>query len=156
MSNVIVIGDAEKAALRDAYEWAKAHPLTLQQVMAMATPHQETDTVTLAERDAVEARHPQASDYQRMVELPPGYRVNISCEEQPAGMCLHLSISTPTPDRSVPDPAKVAFVLDALGLSAAEPSPMRQWVEDFLIDGKRAGRAVNVVLVLAPAQGGRA
>jgi len=156
MSNVMVLGEAEKTALRDAYAWAKAHPLTLRQVIAMATPDQDTDTVTLADRDAVDKLHPQATDYQRMVELPPGYRVNISCEEQPAGLCLHLSMSTPTPDRSVPDPVKVAYVLDALGLAAADPNPLRRWIEEFLIDGKPGGRAVNVVLVIAPAQGGHA
>lgn len=143
------IGPNEQEALRQAVEHARAQPLTIHQVMQGAKGmDQSTDVVTLAERKTVpEPRHAQ------QVELPVGYRVAISFEEQPAGMCLHLSMSS-SARGNVPHPDAVIMVLQAIGIDLNDCA--RSWIEEFEIDGKPGGHAVNVVVVMTPAQEGHA
>jgi hypothetical protein len=145
----LFIGPDEQAALNAAVERARAKPLTIQQVMQGAKGmDQSTDVLTLADRKGKpEPRHPQ------QVELPVGYRVSISIEEQPAGICLHLSMSSSARGK-VPHPDAVRMVLEAVGIGLDRAR--RVWLEEFLIDGKPGGYAVNVVVVLNPAQGGHA
>jgi hypothetical protein len=145
----LFIGPDEQAALNAAVERARAKPLTIHQVMQGAKGmDQLTDVVTLAER-----KGKPAPRYAQQVELPVGYRVSISVEEQPAGMCLHLSMSSSAPGK-VPHPDAVRMVLEVIGIERG--LPYRTWIEEFLIDGKPGGHAVNVVVVMTPAHGGHA
>jgi hypothetical protein len=145
----LFIGPEETTALKLAVELARKKPVTIQQVMQGAKGmDQSTHVLTLAERKGKpEPRHAQR------VDLPVGYRVSISVEEQPAGMCLHLSMSSSAPGK-VPHPDAVCLVLDVIGIERG--LPYRTWIEEFLVDGKPGGRAANVVVLMQPAQEGHA
>lgn len=141
MSGVLLIGPEEETALKLAMELARKRPVTLEQIRAHAhAVDQSTDVLTLAERG-----NARPERYVRMVELPRGYRVNISFEQQPAGLCLHLSMSTSAPDK-LPHPAALQMVLQAMGIDRHEEA--RTWVEEFEVDGKPGGRAVNIVVLM--------
>jgi hypothetical protein len=140
---LLFIGPDEQDALKAAVELARKKPLTIHQVMQRAkSMDQSTDVVTLAQRKTV----PEPR-YVQQVELPVGYRVAISFEEQPAGMCLHLSMSSGAPGK-VPHPDAVKMVLQAIGVDLKDC--VRAWIEEFLIDGKPGGNAVNVVVLMVP------
>jgi hypothetical protein len=82
------------------------------------------------------------------VDLPFGYVVAISFEEQPAGMCLHVSVSGPWP-RVAPNMVVCALIFNALDLpSEAEDV----WTEELLIDGKPGGRVFNATGLVEPVQ----
>ena len=69
------------------------------------------------------------------VDLPFGYVVAISFEEQPAGVCLHVSVSGPWP-KVAPNMVVCAMIFNALDVP---PEADHVWTEEFLIDGKPAG-----------------
>jgi hypothetical protein len=149
MGGVLKIGPEEITALNDAMARARARPVTIQEIMKVAGAFDHfTDTVTLADR----ARIPRLERLAQHVALPVGYQVSISFEEQPAGMCLHLSMSSGAPGK-VPGPEPVSMVLAAIGMGGGLQEVLNQhggriWFEDFLIDGRPGGRAVNVVVVM--------
>jgi hypothetical protein len=95
-------------------------------------------TMMLADRPAGFKR-PQSE----IVELPVGYRANISFEEQPAGLCRHLSVSVDRPGM-LPSIDAFAMIAHAFGFSAAHHSQV--WVEEF----KPGQNAVNVVQLDEP------
>jgi hypothetical protein len=145
---ILLIGVKEADALREAMQRARARPVPMREILRVAAViDQGTDCLTLAERNAAKPYRPGV----QMVELPVGYRVNISFEEQPAGMCLHLSMSTSAKGK-VPGPEAVGMVLGTLGLG--DLTPDRIWLEEFEIDGKPGGQAVNALVVTEPAQAG--
>ena len=86
----IIVGETERAALKAAMARARTHPMPWEVVKREITDHQETDTEPVEDRPPAPERPP--SEY---VDLPFGYVVAISFEEQPAGMCLHVSVSGP-------------------------------------------------------------
>jgi hypothetical protein len=149
MGGVLKIGPEEVKALNDAMARARARPVTIQQIMKVAGEVDHfADTVTLADR----ARIPKLERLAQHVALPVGYQVSISFEEQPAGMCLHLSMSSGAPGK-VPSPDAISMVLSAIGMDGGVQEILnlrggRIWLEDFLIHGKPGGRAVNVVVVM--------
>ena len=151
----LLIGLHEKEALAAAMARAREQPLPLDVVVHRAQAiDQATNTVTLAERKA--APSPRAGV--QNVALPFGYRVAISFEEQPAGMCLHLSMSSGAKDK-LPAPEAINMVLEALGIAGDVRSAEfagRVWIEEFEIDGKAGGHALNVVAITEPAQEGHA
>ena len=81
------------------------------------------------------------------VDLPFGYVVAIRFEEQPAGMCLHVSVSGPWP-RVAPNMVICAMIFNALDLPDEAEDV---WTEDFLIDGKPGGRVFNATAGLVGA-----
>lgn len=145
----LLIGEAEQQALVAAVERARKHPRSINEVMHTAGQiDQTTDVVTLADRKAaLPKRAPE------VVALPVGYVAAISFEEQPAGMCMHVSMSTMKAGM-IPRPEAMAMVLETIGVRA--DVPRRVWIEEFEIDGKSGGYAINVVAVMEPAQGGHA
>lgn len=147
----LIISDAIKGDIRAAVERARSHPLAVADVMRLAVPTK--NTVTLADRRPEHDR-PQSEH----VAIPFGYHLAVSFEEQPAGMCLHLSVSV---ERKHKGPNPFAFdmiageCLEACGAQVA-PRDGKLWLEEFLLDGKPGGLAINAVYLLAPAREGRA
>jgi hypothetical protein len=130
--SALFIGARERALIVTAIERArdKALPLTVVRKLAFAA---DKPTMTLADRPAGFKR-PQAE----IVELPVGYRANISFEEQPAGLCRHLSVSINRPGFL---PSHEAFVMIALAFGFTAEAPGQVWIEEF-----RPGQsAVNMV-----------
>jgi hypothetical protein len=151
MMGVLMIGAAEAEQLKAAMERARQHPIPIGEIMKAAqATDQSTDRVTLDERKAAPPpRHVE------QVLLPLGYRVALSFEEQPAGMCLHLSMSTTRPGM-VPRPEAMGMVLEAIGVSVHQRYQGRVWIEEYEEDGKPGGLAVNIVVVIQPAAIGHA
>jgi hypothetical protein len=155
----LIIRAEEQAAIKAAIERARARPVRVADVVRLAVP--DTDTVTLADRRPEHDRPPS-----QHVPLPGGFHLAISFEEQPAGMCLHLSVSIER-KHVLPNPYAVGLLvqecLRAAGqqpdddlLVALAPDRGRSWVEEFLVDGKPGGLAVNVLYVIDPAVAGHA
>jgi hypothetical protein len=132
MSAFILARDDENR-IRNAARSALANPMSLDMLKRSAETGERADGA------------PRPQD----VELPLGWRLNITCEEQPEGLCFHLSMSSPTPARTVPGPEAVRMVLDVLGCGDVWGPP---WVEDFKEAGAFIGRAVNVIVAVPRGQ----
>jgi hypothetical protein len=149
----LVIGRQEVERIAAAVARARARPIPWHVLKAAMTPRQDIPVVTLADRASVERLRPQSE----IVDLPVGYCLAVSFEDQPMGMCMHISISV---DRrnALPNPAAVrALAEECLKATPHDPAKDgREWIEEFLVDGKPGGLAVNVIYVVAPAKGGHA
>jgi hypothetical protein len=143
---VLIIGEVEKAAIKAAMKRARSRPIQIEAVAANAIPDQASDVVTLEDR----LKAPRG-DFTRpiseQVNLPVEHRLAISYEEQPVGLCLHISMSIDKPNR-VPHPAAMATVAQACGIDIEALPPGRTWVEEFTIDGQPGGRAVNMLFLV--------
>jgi hypothetical protein len=150
---VLVIGKDELDRINAAVARARARPIPWDVLKAAMPGNQNTRTLTLADRAPVESARPQSE----MVDLPIGFRLAVSFEHQPVGLCMHLSMSVNRPGK-LPNPAAVAMVCEAC-LKATPHSRDhigREWIEEFLVDGEPGGLAINVLYLIAPAQAGHA
>jgi hypothetical protein len=144
MTRALLIGEKERTAIKDAIARAATHPITLEMVKAM---HVDADRrLTLAMR-----REQQGPDWERKqpysehVELPIGIRAAISFEEQPIGMCRHLSVSVDKPG-ALPNPAIVESLMKEFGCEHVVGEP---WIEEF----EPGHEAVNIVALSALIEG---
>jgi hypothetical protein len=80
------------------------------------------------------------------VDLPFGYVVAISFEEQPVRMCLHASVSGPWP-RVAPNMVVCATIFNALDVPDEADDV---WIEELLIDGRPSGRVFNATWLVEP------
>lgn len=133
--SVFVLTPDDQDRLKEAKRLAVANPISADAIAGIAAA-----AVTDAD-GVVRGERPDDAPGPQHVDLPMGWRVAISCEEQPIGLCLHVSMSSPTPDKTLPRKEALAMVLDAVGAG----KPLKVWLEDFTEDGEVAGRAVNVV-----------
>lgn len=145
---ILLIGLAEMTAIRAAKDKARQHPLTLDHVRAGAVAPGKS-TLTLADRK------PGWTRKHRPVEvlIPFGYRAAISVEEQPAGLCWHLSISVERKDPTrMPSVEAVNTIAEAFGIDTSKPDDVMMWTEEY-----EPGRhAVNIVTLYAPRPEGHA
>ena len=145
------IGPEETAAIQAAIERARKRVIPMSALRSMAIPDQEKPLVTLEDRARVgEDRIDYQSEH---VMLPFGYRLSVSCEEQPIGICLHFSLSSPNAGR-VPHPQAMAMVMQTAGVP--QKTQGHSWFEEFLVDGKPGGLAINCVVVVEKQAGGDA
>ena len=135
----IIVGETERAELRAAMARARAHPVPWEELKHGTAAREATIT------ERVGDLHEQSSA--EFVNLPFGYVVAITFEEQPAGMCLHISVSGPWP-RVPPNTMVCAMVFSALDLA---PEADDVWTEELPIDDGLGGRAFNAVWVVEPA-----
>jgi hypothetical protein len=149
----LLIGPQEKKQIAEAVARARSRPIPWATLKAAATPRQNLPVVTLADRAPVEHLRPRSE----MVDIPNGFCLAVSFEEQPAGMCMHMSISVDRPNAG-PHPAAVeAIVEECLRATPHDPAgEMHHWLEEFLIGDKPGGLAVNVVVVVSPRREGHA
>jgi hypothetical protein len=133
MSAPLIVAREDQDRIRNAARRALANPMSLEMLKRIAETGKRLEGA------------PKPED----VELPLGWRLNISCEEQPEGLCFHLSMSTPTPMKTAPGPEAFKMVLDVLGCDEWVSSP---WIENFTEDGAFAGRAVSVVVPVPKGQ----
>lgn len=152
MVRALLVGPRELEHIAAAVQRARARPIPWD-VLKRAITTNQGPVMTLADREPVEHVRPPSE----IVNIPVGYRLNVSFEEQPAGMCMHVSISVNRRNK-LPNPAAVKMILEAcLKSTPHEPDgASQQWIEEFLIDDKPGGLAVNVVYVVTTAQGGHA
>ena len=106
---------------------ARMHPVPWEVVQRGIVDSQDGDTVSIEDPPVTPKRPPS-----EFVDLPFSYVVAISFEEQPAGVCLHVSVSGPWP-RVAPNMMVCAMIFNALDVPAEAD---HVWTEEFLIDGK--------------------
>jgi hypothetical protein len=139
----ITVGDTERSELNAAMARARAHPVPWEVLKRRITDQDGPHTGRVEDQPFADERPPA-----EFVDLPFGYVVAISFEEQPAGVCLHVSVSGPWP-RVAPNMVVCAMIFNALDvLNEAEDV----WTEEFLIDGKPGGRVLNATWLVEPAQ----
>lgn len=148
----LLIGPEEKAKIAAAVTRARARPIPWEKLKPAAPKDQHSHVITLADRAPDHVR-PKSE----IVNIPDGFRLNVSFEQQPAGICLHLSISVNARNRG-PHPAAIEMIVqECLAATPHVPDPSsRAWVEEFLINDKPGGLAYNVIFLVAPAQEGHA
>jgi hypothetical protein len=122
-NRLLLIGPEERAAIQLAIEEARLKPIPLEYVRRGISGG--SSWLTLEQRKEVPPRPVDAVP----LELPLGYSVAVSFEEQPVGLCMHLSVSVDTaPQGMVPDRHAIAMIIDAFGL---KDRPNHIWLEEF-------------------------
>jgi hypothetical protein len=100
---------------------ARATPLSREMLERFAMPM--GNELKLADRPKKMGLPPS-----RYVKLPTGYRAEISFEEQPDGLCRHLSVSVDQLG-ALPSIHAVAMVASAFGFQSGRP--VHLWMEEF-------------------------
>jgi hypothetical protein len=136
---VFVLTPEDTMRLKAAAERAALKPIPWEVLQKGLTPEQDTDRLTLADR----AGTPDVSRTREMVLLPLGWRVSITCEEQPAGHLLHLSMSSPVKGK-IPSSQAMTMVIEACGFTLEDCA--RGWLEEF----EPGHNALNVLIFLKP------
>jgi hypothetical protein len=128
----IAVGETERSELKAAVARARAHPVPWEVLKRRITEQDGTNTAH------VEGK-PLAHEPAEFVDLPFGYVVAISFEEQPAGICLHVSVSGPWP-KVAPNMMVCAMIFNALDV----PNDAEDvWTEELLIEGRPNGRVLR-------------
>jgi hypothetical protein len=144
MGGVLALSPKELADIKDAVERARKRPIPWEVLRGRAI---DDPGPFVKLKDRKPGRRPDPES----VVVPFGYRLNISFEYQPAGLCQHISVSSPDPVNNVPNQHAMAMLAVACGM-AWPPGPMsRVWIEDF-IAGPMVGKAINLVQVMEPAE----
>ena len=141
---MLMIGETERAKIAEIVAYAKAHPLTFETLRNGAVA--ETDVVELKDRKPGFERPPS-----QHVLFPGGYRAAFSVEQQPAGLCSHLSVSVFGRHKkgAMPSPQAVEMICEEFGV----PFPAdKMWIEEF----DPGEFAVNLVTLYAPTKEGHA
>jgi hypothetical protein len=134
-----LIRPEDERHLKAAVEQAQANPIPWEILKDGVTPEQDIDRLTLAERESI----PDVARTREEVMLPLGWRVSITCEEQPAGLLLHLSMSSPVKGK-IPTEHALRLVIEACGFTLEDCA--RGWLEEF----EPGWNAVNVLIFLKP------
>jgi hypothetical protein len=135
--SILVLGPEEKRQIKALMERAAANPVRWATIKDAA--------LKIAERD--DKRDLPLADRPPGIERPPSdhlmlgtVRVAYSVEEQPGGMCRHLSASVGRPGY-LPDVHVMTALCEAFGFANFPPLTGRVWTEEF----DPGHRAVNVV-----------
>ena len=126
----LIIGEAERGRIATAMAKARQKPKPMAVAAATHVDIPDGGDLTLDKREP----DFKAGTWSRFVELPIGYWCAISFEEQPAGLCKHLSISVMGPDHrpvqgSLPSPHAGGTIANAFGI--AESAIVSHWVEEY-------------------------
>lgn len=121
---VLIVTEAERAEIARVVEYAKAHPIPLEQVRAGAQSAPKS-VIHLEDRPAGFERPPS-----QHVMFPGGYRAAYSVEQQPAGFYSHLSVSVEGRAKKgmMPSPQAVALIATEFGVPFP---PEHGWTEEF-------------------------
>jgi len=135
----LIIGKREQQAITKALALARDQymPWSIGKTIAIDDRAKPTNTLTLAER-----KHD--NPFPRSQHLMLGnYRCAISFEEQPAGLCRHLSVSVKRRGK-VPGIVVMQEIAKAFGFSGEiPPTRGRMWLEEF----EPGQHAVNLIEV---------
>lgn len=136
--SVLIIGPAEQHLIALALAAAKANPTPASETERIAVKS-DTDRLMLSERlpETDEVRQRFAPQ-----QLILGtYRAALSFEEQPLGLCKHLSVSSRATGK-IPGMQAMRMVTEAFGFSGLPlKREGRVWIEEF-----EPGRfAINIV-----------
>ncbi|WP_028164136.1 hypothetical protein [Bradyrhizobium elkanii] len=141
---VLMIGATEREKIAELVAYAKAHPLSFETLRDGMVA--DTDVLELKDRKAGYER--PASQH---VVFPGGFRAAFSIEDQPAGLCAHLSVSVVgrSTKGACPNPEAVKMIAKEFGV----PFPAdKMWMEEYA----PGEYAVNLVSLYAPKEEGHA
>ena len=82
----IIVGETERAAFKAALAHARSHHVPWEVLQRGIADFEDGDTANVEDLPVTRSE---------FVHLPFGYVVAISFEEQPSGMFLHVSVSSP-------------------------------------------------------------
>jgi hypothetical protein len=119
---------------------ATAARITELRAFAAATVIDPRHAVVAAERDVTAYRDMMAM---HSLEIPIGYIVSYTHENQPVGLCHHISISVTRPGK-MPHPEAVQAILGAFGMRPFEQSEHIA-IEDVAPETK----AINLIQIIA-------
>ena len=141
---VLIIGATERKRIAEIIAHAKAHPLSFDQFREAIVD--ETPLLKLADRKPGFERPPSAH-----VTFPGNYRAAFSIEQQPAGLCSHLSISVfGRPRRGMmPSLEAVKMICEEFGVPFP---PDKGWNEEY----EPGEFAINMVSLYQPTTEGQA
>lgn len=135
--SMLALGPEEHAAIRACREAAAAQPVTAAEV------RRREALFKAGNLDPV----PNPS-----VELPVGFSVSYSVEEQPVGLVRHASISVDRPGKTASFPATL-MILDAFGFNFARGSALTLALAGQIIE--QAATSGRVLVYTEPCGGGR-
>lgn len=141
---VLMVGATERERIAEIIAYAKAHPVLFEKLREGAVD----DRPVLKLEDRKPGYERPTSQH---VLFPGGFRAAFSIEQQPAGLCKHLSVSVVNRSKAGMLPAlqAVAVIAEEFGM----PFPFDKiWQEEFA----PGEYAVNLLSLYAPAQEGRA
>lgn len=115
--SALVLGPAEKELIAELRERASAAPIGLDRIKAMSDGFDPDDPASR------KGREDQRVSADFTIDLPGGFRVTYTLEQQPPGLCRHLSISVGAPGRA-PSPHAIAALMQEFGFRATEGAPL--------------------------------
>lgn len=137
-----IIDDAGKTKLKEALKRARANPITEEMVRRLAVPHPGAKVLTVEDREANFQR--PAREHVRLLS---GYRASMAVEEQPTGLCLHLSVSNDEtgdlPGGGILVGVAAACCNDWPVESVGGAWPLSAWTEEFMVGGVVKGLAIH-------------
>jgi hypothetical protein len=144
LTRVLAIGEKERAAIKAAIERAAKRPITKEMLAAFHVKDAGAH-LTLEMRKQQFGADWDKRPKSEFVNLPVGYLAAISFEEQPIGLCRHLSISVDKPG-ALPNPAAVEMIMKEFGCDHLLAAP---WIEEF----EPGHEAINIVALSNPPTG---
>jgi hypothetical protein len=135
-TRALIVNDEVRAAIAARIALARKHPVPASAFEQLKANEYKTD-LTLADRPP---------DFERpaseLVIIPMGYHCAFSFEEQPAGLCRHLSVSVDEAGK-LPSPQAVEAIAIEFGFTTPPLKTSLIWTEEF----DPGHRAVNLVQV---------
>lgn len=118
-THALIIRPHEEKLIQALKEKAAAHPMLLDQVKRLAAQREQTGDPIRPEND------------EYTVVLPIDYQVTYTHEEQPVGMCAHISISIDASSSRGPHPAAVNEILRLFGFVCRvdKPGAGHMWLD---------------------------
>lgn len=117
MTRALIINEELRGLVKIAMEKARANPVPM---TLLSQGEVKKPIITLADRVPGSFRPPS-----QHVSIPMGYRASYSVEEQPPGLCGHLSISVDTVGMCPSYEAAIAIA------ELFELQPIKTWLEEF-------------------------
>ena len=126
MSNrALIIGQDELAHIAALKDLAASQPVTLTAMRVLAKGFDPADPASKKGKP----RLPQGFT----MEIPMGYTATYTVEEQPMGLCRHLSVSVP--NEKMPNPAAVQEIMSLFGFETVLGTKMKTstaiWEEKY-------------------------
>ena len=145
MARILTIDDMTREQIKKCMAEAEARPVSFEALRETAFEIGPDLSKPLKLEDRKQGpRRPQSP----FVMIPFGYRASFSIEDQPAGLCQHLSISVDAPKR-LPNEPSVKWIAQEFGI---EWPPDHLWIEEFAPEH----HAINILKLWKPKKEGHA
>lgn len=141
---ILYIGDDERRKIERIIAFAQGHPVLFDQIRKGVVDAK----IVLELKDRVpDTVRPQSAG----MMFPGGFRAAYSIEQQPAGMCAHLSVSVEGRPTKGAMPGEPAVIMIAGAFGMRYPAD-KMWIEEF----EPGEYAVNLVSLIEETKGGNA